>query len=357
MFKFSDKMIRIIKKQFIFFFYFTVLSAIAGANNVAGLYNPPRFSVKFEKESALSILPVGWSKEGKTALLVEDHGDNTLRLIIVDTVVDSLLFDSQATEVKSGGIAGFWNTRLEEFSAKLAESGIIPEAKPLYGSGTFSQGNEKYTLNAEVRRLEGERGIAALSLTISSDRRGFKELYSYVYDGKNENILLDFTVLGYFRSPWENRIAVVSLADLGDSRVVSLNGAHLTSGYRREITGDTRLADAVLSGQFYMTEMALEKGADPRYTVPGAAPLVLLAASQGNWDIVFLLLEKGAEASVVDSSGSTLLHYAVMQDNRDSVIKLLKMGLNKNYRDGEGRTPLDLARTGGFTDLSDLLSD
>lgn len=361
MFKNIGEMTRIIKQLFIFFFLLLIWQFPLAANRVSGLYAMPGLSVKFGADSPFSLLPVGWSKEGKAAFLVHWKADSSAYLIIIDTVDDSVVFQSEPRPVDDSGLAGLWNTEIELYSSKLSEASIIPESDPRYGGYEFTISNEKYLLFSESESLPGNRGKAALDLYIKSERRGSKKLYAYVHNDETERILMDYHILGYFQSPWERRVAVFSLEDYyepggGSTVQLRISGAHLTIGYVRDKSSPSRLLEAVLSGQFYTTRTLLREGADPGLSTPGGKPLVLMAAEQGNWDIVFLLLEEGADPAVTDVKRRTLLHIAAFSGDRDAVFKLISLGLNRKFRDEEGKSSLDLAREQGHSHLEELLA-
>ncbi|MBI9100642.1 MAG: ankyrin repeat domain-containing protein, partial [Spirochaetaceae bacterium] len=93
----------------------------------------------------------------------------------------------------------------------------------------------------------------------------------------------------------------------------------------------------------------------PDSRTPTDEPLILLAARQFNWDIVFLLIEYKASFAVIDSRKRTLLHYAAIDGHEGIVKKLLTLGINKRFTDIEGETALSLAEKNHHTSLLPLL--
>ncbi|MBN2656196.1 MAG: ankyrin repeat domain-containing protein [Spirochaetales bacterium] len=330
------------------------------ANRVSGLYDPPVRSVRFGNANPYSFIPVGWSDSGQSAFMIHNHESGEVLLTIFDAVEDKSLYVSETFFLSDGGIPSLWYDHQDAFSQKLGEFSILPDGDPSYGPAVFSWGNDEYSIYNEVTNLPGNRGIASLSLLISSEKKGMKKVTSYIH--KDEDVLLlDSSIAGYYLSSSERRILVISLDDLEyqdgkENRVLRFNGAHLTIGYVRERNENSGLIDAVLSGQYYTARSWLNKGSDPGVEVEGI-PLLFMAAEQGNWDIVFLLMENGASPAAVDNRGRILLHYAAGEGNREAVVKLLALGMNRKFRDEDGRTPADLAEESGFYDLVPLLKN
>lgn len=348
------------RKLFTMGLLFFFLNIGIGANSVSGIYSIPRNSVKFEKKSQYSILPVGWSKKGNAAFVIIDRDHNNLSMLIVDAVMDRVLWTSSQQSLSNSSPAAVWSKNSDLFSENLSQWGIIPDENPQYGGLQFSIGGDDFKLYSEETPLAGNRGIASMSLKIESKLRGSKSLFKYVENPDQGRALLAFYALGYFQSPWEKRIAVLSLSDFfssesGEISELKFSGAHLAIGYMKTESTDTMLIDAVLSGQFYNARTLLSNGADPDITVPTGDPLILMAAKQNNWDLVFLLIDYKADVAVIDGDMRTLLHYGAEQGGLEVVRKLILFGLNKNFKDRNGKTALSLARKNNFIDVVNLL--
>ena len=81
------------------------------------------------------------------------------------------------------------------------------------------------------------------------------------------------------------------------------------------------------------------------------------AALAGQKSVVELLLSKGARVNESDAeSGSTALHFAAGWGRVEVVKVLLDKGADRARKNKAGKTPLDLAREGGFTDVSAVLA-
>jgi len=354
-------MIKFYTKLLIIFNFFFHISLSLWGNPVAGLYEPPVKMINFGTENPFSFVPVGWSDKGICAFMVRDTIQGVVELVIFDGVDDRILFRSESYKLPEGGIPEIWITNQDSISGILGDHSIVPDRAPLYGPADFSWGNDQYALFGDSTMLPGNRGIASLSLMIRSERRGIKKLYTYVHRDSSGKLILDSSVVGYYLSPSERRICAISLDETVSPAGVHhlelrFNGAHLTIGFTRVQTSETGLTEAVLSGQYFTTRSYLDKEADPNIAIEGD-PLILIAAKQGNWDIVFLLIERGAESAVIDSRGRILLHYAAREGNREIVIRLLAMGMNKDFLDSDSKSPADLAGEAGMSALVPLLEN
>ncbi|MDA3812105.1 MAG: ankyrin repeat domain-containing protein [Spirochaetaceae bacterium] len=328
------KVMRFNKLLTLFIFFILFYSSLA-ANSVSGQYDMPLNSVKFEKQEIFSIFPIGWSKNGNSAFLIYKKTQKpSAWLITFDAIEDKVLWISDKYEInETNSILTIWNDQVDLFSDKLSEANIIPDLNPQFGGLSFTMMQDDYSIFSEELRQAGQQGITSLSLKIVSKKRGEKSLYEYTQSDKQDLVLIDFQVLGYFKSPWEDRIAVVSAEDSHrekENNILTLrfSGAHLSIGYRRIENEETQLIDAVLGGQFYNTRNLLIQGINPNSRVSTGESLVLLAAKQYNWDIVFLLLEYGADLQGRDKDKRSLLYYAEQEGNIDAVKRLLLLGFH-----------------------------
>lgn len=83
---------------------------------------------------------------------------------------------------------------------------------------------------------------------------------------------------------------------------------------------------------------------------------VLVAAIQGNPEIVELLIESGAIVETRNASGQTPLMLAARNGHRDAVEKLVRNGANPFAQDPDGSTPADHATQKGHLEVADLLT-
>jgi ankyrin repeat protein len=114
----------------------------------------------------------------------------------------------------------------------------------------------------------------------------------------------------------------------------------------------TKLRAAVLEGNFYNVERALEKGADVNgASTTGVTPL-MIAAYKGEEHIIRFLLEKGADIDKQDYRGQTALIVASHKGDPDIVRVLLDGDPNLDLRTkggwwSSGETALEVAERSG----------
>lgn len=353
-------MIKLQNKLLIIFLLFHVILFSTTAQSVPALFPSPVKSVKFGEDFYFSFIPIGWSKDGHCAFLLQNRKDEEVQFMIEDAVSDTELYLSDTYSISTLSIPQFWEEKGEYFSKILSQYEIVSDRNPRYGSSQFNFESDSFTLFQQKKFIPGIHEVAELILFAESEKRGRKKLYKYVRDSESPITVSDSFVLGFYKSPLEKRILVISLDLMTDKtgtnyEKMRFNGAHLTLGFTGSKIDYSQLTEAVLSGQYYRSRALLEKGADPDIAIVGKEALVLLAAAQKNWDLVFLLIQYGAEPAVVDIHRRTLLHLAVLQGDKASVMKLLEIGLNRDFKDDEGQKPVDIARKLGYEEIVSLL--
>ncbi|XP_065573462.1 serine/threonine-protein phosphatase 6 regulatory ankyrin repeat subunit C-like [Artemia franciscana] len=112
---------------------------------------------------------------------------------------------------------------------------------------------------------------------------------------------------------------------------------------------DTPLHLAVISGDFEVIKMVLDKGADVNARdIYGKSPLHLAASSKCSQTVVECLLKFGADVNIRNNNGESPLHLAAISGCSQTVVEcLLKFGADVNIRNDNGESPLHLAATSG----------
>jgi hypothetical protein len=117
--------------------------------------------------------------------------------------------------------------------------------------------------------------------------------------------------------------------------------------------GDTALHIAAAAYRADVSQVLIQRGADPRATNRrGATPLHYAAAGgpgSAHWnpkaqaDVVGLLVRAGADPNGADKSGVAPLHVAIRSRCAAAVGALLTSGADARRKNGAGSTPLHLA--------------
>lgn len=85
------------------------------------------------------------------------------------------------------------------------------------------------------------------------------------------------------------------------------------------------------------------------------ATALMIAAEQGNKEMVESLLAKGEDINAKDSKGTTALMIAAEQGNKEIVELLLAKGADISAKDGKGKTALMIAAKKNRTEVMNLL--
>jgi hypothetical protein len=171
--------------------------------------------------------PVGWSKDGKLAYYVEP-GDEACgcyfaKLVIKDLKTDKVLwqFDYDSSDLQDTmknrtpeSLAALWRYKRDLFNSKLREHNIVAQGRNAFS--VFPTMYEGDQLAAELITKEATQDVQEQSLGViqsavlqlRSKRKGKKTVFEQAYKPE-ESLPLDMKVLGYLKSPFEPRVAIV----------------------------------------------------------------------------------------------------------------------------------------------------
>lgn len=197
------------------------------------------------------FFPIGWSRDGKFAYYSEP-GDEACgcyyaKLVIKDLKTDAVLysFDYNSGDVEDvlksrtpQSRNALWRYKRAEFSAKLKENNIIPQGRFAFLLLPLAYEGDQLSTDLKVTdAAEQEYGrIKAASLQLVSKQKGKKLIYEKSYG--EDGIPMDLKVLGYLKSPYEPRIALVLIEVWrgyeGPPHVTHINvvGASLNAGFK-----------------------------------------------------------------------------------------------------------------------------
>jgi uncharacterized protein len=298
----------------------------------------------------LDFYSIGWSEQGRMAYGVtfpDKGGGKTWQWFIQDLVDDRILYTSPRWTLMTGQKPlELWQKHPEWYS-QLVRFDITPERTILKGEKTFRLDGASYSLEVVMDRSEtadSPEGVThEIAVRFYRNYNTAKAIYDYHPDPSKE-VVDDMVLKGYIKNPNENRIAVIALEKSGPDSAGAVwkyrvFGAHLTVGFTPVVLKGSELAEAVLNGQYYVSRMFLENGADPEEKDVRGYTALLLAARRGLWDIALLLLNAGADPDVSDDKGRTPLHYAVEADALNVVSRLLERGADPDKLDSRGLSP------------------
>ena len=201
--------------------------------------------------------PIGWSRDGKFAYYIEPVdeacGCYFAELIIQDLRTDKIVWhfknDPESRVDKDGAplpddMRKLWKRNERAFAEKLRENGIVQQARFTFLPSTFTISGRRYV--AKLSKISGDDGdgltrIKKLTLQFTAPRLGTKILFTEEYKGDQMYTSpLDAAVAGVFKSPFEDRVAVIMLNVQrgweGPPHTVDFRiaGAHLFNGFIKD---------------------------------------------------------------------------------------------------------------------------
>ena len=194
------------------------------------------------------LYPIGWSKDGKFAYIIEPVDEATgfyfITIAIQDLNSDKVLWKFEYTvkdEIEGKDLATTWEEKYEEIKAKLNEYKIEQQQEFQLGKAEFDVESNKFNLKVEAEKIESEDlyGMEVLekfAIKLSTSSLGSKEIFS---EKEEDSRIVEALVVGQFKSPYENRIAVlVSTEQVGyecPPNVITfkLVAANLDKGFKR----------------------------------------------------------------------------------------------------------------------------
>jgi hypothetical protein len=202
-----------------------------------------------------NFYPIGWSKDGNFAYYVEPVdeacGCYFAKLFIMDLKTDKVLWEFEhegdsLDEDKAAGkpysLATLWRANQKLFTQKLREYRIEAQGPVSLRSFPATYAGDVVTADFKTKEREGlgDQGIYGvvgnITLRLNSKRYGKKTVLDYTY--KEEGIPLYVGLLGYVKSPFEPRIAIIMIEITrgyeGPPNVggVIIAGAHLATGFK-----------------------------------------------------------------------------------------------------------------------------
>ena len=190
--------------------------------------------------------PIGWSRDGKFAYLVEPAdeacGCYFAIFFIQDMRTDKILWEKkyEGNDRIQESLVTYWRKNRREFSDQLDLYDIlVPKRFVLEKSDFVYQGDAlKTMLNVNVKTDDNFHLTGGVLLQLISKQKGKKTIYEQNFDSKQADSFLDTEVAGTLLAPFEAHAAIILVEKHrgweGLPFVTSLHlvGANLTDGFR-----------------------------------------------------------------------------------------------------------------------------
>ena len=164
--------------------------------------------------------PIGWSKDGKLAYVVEPAdqacGCYFFKIEVQDMVEDQVLWEWEYSSEEEGSpyqnLEEVWKGEYEKFKTVLNQQGILPLEKVDYQPGfKFSHADKSYRILLDLKQKKADwnyfDAITEESIKVESKGEGIKQVYSH--SAMEFSLLMDANIAGVLKSPFEDRIAIV----------------------------------------------------------------------------------------------------------------------------------------------------
>jgi hypothetical protein len=136
-----------------------------------------------------------------------------------------------------------WQRNKKIFSEKLREHGIVPLARFALLGKSFAVGGKTYSTTLTAKKSKDDEydmeRVTSINVELASPSLGKKSLFNEEYKGdKTYEAPLEIALAGAFKSPYEDRVAIVLLRVFrgweGPPHVVDhqIIGADLRSGFK-----------------------------------------------------------------------------------------------------------------------------
>jgi len=117
----------------------------------------------------------------------------------------------------------------------------------------------------------------------------------------------------------------------------------------------TALSTSLIGRKESMALHLLERGAGIHGKRVDGATSLMLAAGNGETQVIKALLDRKDNPNALDEDGATALIYAARTGKAEAITVLLQAGANVDVADSRGRTPLMYASENGFAACTDRL--
>lgn len=219
----------------------------------------PQYYGREEYKQLLSagFYPIGWSRDGKFAYYTEPV-DEACGCYFAELVIQDLRTDKEVWKFKNDpesrtnakgemlqdDMRRLWRRNQKMFSGKLREHQIIPHTRFTLLGKSFVIGGKTYITKITAPKSKDDEyemdRVKSINVELTSMSLGRKTLHSSEYKGDQIYAApLEVMIAGAFKSPYENRVAIVMLKVQrgweGPPHTVDIQivGADLVRGFAR----------------------------------------------------------------------------------------------------------------------------
>jgi hypothetical protein len=197
-----------------------------------------------------NFYPIGWSRDGKFAYLVEPPdeacGCYFAEFVIQDLKTDKILFKERYSsdgleKPEEENLGSFWPKRQKVYSARLNQHRIEPigDAHLMHPAINFEGDVLTSKLDIKIETDGVFEVEGTVTLTMTSAKRGSKVIRRDVYKRKDVNGFRDAEITGSLKSPFESRVAVILVEVMRgwegppNTTSIKVTGASLTTGFKK----------------------------------------------------------------------------------------------------------------------------
>lgn len=189
--------------------------------------------------------PIGWSKDGNFAYILEPAdeglGNYMIGVVIISLVSNEVLWDWYTDPVVDEELyrEEIWKKHYDEFKENLNEHGIIQHRNIELSDSYFVYDNKDYMVHLEMEKSDkNSMGIETVNeskIYIKSPDLGEKLIDEKIYE---QSMILGQKVVGCLISPYEDRVAIIVKSERwgyeGPPNVVEFEifGTNLTTGFK-----------------------------------------------------------------------------------------------------------------------------
>jgi len=190
--------------------------------------------------------PIGWSKDGKLAYIIEPADEASglywFEIVVKDIVNNKVLWSWKPAETDKGNLQSTWKDNYELFKKHLSEAEIIQQNNfELKSSKTSYKGND-YELILDAKNMNdpdyGIEVIKETSLSITSKELGNKLVANQKEDSFSK--VIGAYIPGFILCPFDDRVVVIVRKERigyeGPPNIVyfELFGSDLMRGFKKE---------------------------------------------------------------------------------------------------------------------------